>query len=291
MDYTLIIPYHIGTNSTRGEMLNELLESIPDMSGLEILLVNDKSTEPWQPLKKYEKTELRMLDNNGTGKGAGAARNVGLENSRGNVIFFADSDDLFHTTIFKNILEETKILENWDMILFKMDSFGTQNPKRHLNENKHIEKAKNGSIKSLASFHPPYGRLIKKDFLNENNIRFQEISHGNDVLFGVLLATNIEKDKLIFLEEIGYSIRDGHERLTSEININSTISRMKAISKANMACTEKGWSDCVKDNLRIAYLWNNQKIIPTLKVWQKTKDYPGFHTSGWTKLIAKIILK
>ncbi|MEC4986616.1 MAG: glycosyltransferase family 2 protein, partial [Oscillatoria sp. PMC 1076.18] len=64
----------------------------------EIIVVNDASTDnTLDILNKLVSNNypLKIITHN-TNKGAGAARNTGVNNSQGEILFFCDGDDLFY---------------------------------------------------------------------------------------------------------------------------------------------------------------------------------------------------
>ena len=87
-------------------VLKRCLDSIPQRQDVEILVVDNKSTEDNRraaiaicgqfPRVKYIQDEI--------GNGAGHARNIGLDNAKGKWLLFADSDDFFveNLTSFKS---------------------------------------------------------------------------------------------------------------------------------------------------------------------------------------------
>lgn len=94
---SIIIPFY-----NREEFLGEAIESVLAQSekDWELLLINDGSTDKSNEtakafVEKYP-TKIKLFSHEkNENKGAHAARNVGVANSRGKYITFLDSDDIF----------------------------------------------------------------------------------------------------------------------------------------------------------------------------------------------------
>src|SRR5690554_7988035 len=97
--YSVIIPHY---NCEDG--LERLLKSIPNKDTIEVIVVDDRSsTELFKDvINKSHLVNISGYINEGV-KGAGAARNIGLEKAKGEFLVFADSDDFFTLDAFKSI--------------------------------------------------------------------------------------------------------------------------------------------------------------------------------------------
>jgi glycosyltransferase involved in cell wall biosynthesis len=88
---TIIIPVY---NSE--SYLENCLDSVinQDYSNLEIILVNDGSTDKSIEICiKYSQIDSRIVVINSINKGVSSARNIGLKNASGKYVIFVDSDD------------------------------------------------------------------------------------------------------------------------------------------------------------------------------------------------------
>ena len=120
MKLSIIIPTY---NSEK--YIENLLDSISiqDYDNYEVIIVNDGSTDnTLNIINNYSKKNKRIkcitIDNSGPGN----ARKVGFENSKGDLLFFLDSDDyLPFNDVFKKI---TDIYENtnFDLLIFNFIS-------------------------------------------------------------------------------------------------------------------------------------------------------------------------
>ncbi len=90
---SIIIPFHNRIGWTLQAAQSALDQT---HANLEVILVDDSSTDDIQPLKDLaEKNNRLKLIENKRSRGAGGARNTGLDMTSGEYIAFLDSDDLF----------------------------------------------------------------------------------------------------------------------------------------------------------------------------------------------------
>ena len=117
--FSIVIP-----NYNKGKYVEECMESIfnqtIDKSKFEVIVVDTGSTD--NSLEVIKKYPVKLLQTEK--KGAGAARNIGIENATGTYIVFIDSDD-YLTSL--DVLEKLdNMVENQDIISlsFTKDNFG-----------------------------------------------------------------------------------------------------------------------------------------------------------------------
>jgi len=95
--------------------LEKCLDSVINqtLKDIEIIIINDGSTDnSLQIIKKYEKIDERIIViNNGSNKGLGKTRNIGLSIAKGEYIGFVDSDDWIDNRMFEILYENAKIFK------------------------------------------------------------------------------------------------------------------------------------------------------------------------------------
>lgn len=97
------------------------LESIPEREDIEIIVIDDGSTDnTWNNLLEYRNNHIQnkniILLYNEENKGVGYTINRGLDNAKGEYIVLLGSDDFF-TDNFKDSLE---LLDGTDLIYFNL---------------------------------------------------------------------------------------------------------------------------------------------------------------------------
>lgn len=187
-DLTIIIPHH-----NTPESLSSLLDSIGSHPGLQVIVVDDHSDrKPGKPAECREGHEdcVLFLENKTEIRGAGKARNIGLEHALGKWLLFADADDRFRPDWYSLVLPWMKT--GADLVYFAPDSVNTDTgkpSKRHVRNRQLVEDFLNhvqGSEERLRyRYWVPWSKLIRSDVVRKNRIRFDEIMYSNDIMFSV----------------------------------------------------------------------------------------------------------
>ena len=134
------------------------------------------------------------------GKFAGGARNTGLKYAKGMWLLFADSDDYFTDNatqlLYKHVNSESDII--FFNVISKFSDTGKEAYRaEHIKSI--INRSKNeGNMNALrCCYTVPWGKMIKRKLVKENNIFFDEVIAGNDMMFSVLCglsANNVSCD-------------------------------------------------------------------------------------------------
>lgn len=210
-NYTIIIPH-----KNIPDLLRRCLASIPERDDVEIIVVDDNSDVDVVNFKAFpslDRKNTRILFEKGdSGKGPGFARNQGLLHAQGKWIIFADADDYF-TVNFTALLD--KYAEAKEEILFftcqRQNLTGAIKPYPLINDA--IDQAKSGNTDAIVYGVPcPWGKFIKRDFLQRHTIRYQEITGGDDILFSLQMAIQLKHFKVV--KEDLYCIVDREGSLT-----------------------------------------------------------------------------
>lgn len=97
MDVSVIIPTY-----NRSKLVSYTLDSVkPELHpgvALEVIIVDDHSTDDTCDMVRANYPSVRLLTN--TGKGAPAARNTGLQAANGKYVLYLDSDDIIGENFF-----------------------------------------------------------------------------------------------------------------------------------------------------------------------------------------------
>lgn len=176
INYSVIIPHH---NSP--DLLNRLLNSIPQRSDIEIIVVDDNSDSAKKP--QTSSTDVKIIHVKAEdSKGAGRARNLGLKEAKGKWLLFADADDYYINNHIKK-LDELKD-SDYDIIFFDYD---TNLHSGHTPFKTRLNQMLNGGKRDRANFkhmsNVPWNKMYKRTFVIENNIQFEEIPIQNDAYF------------------------------------------------------------------------------------------------------------
>lgn len=105
---TVIIPFYNSQNEIT-DCINSVIKQT--YKNIEILLVNDGSTDDSLTIcKKAADNDKRIKIINIENQGVSVARNIGIEQSKGDYIMFVDSDDYVDSTIIEKLLNN--LIEN-----------------------------------------------------------------------------------------------------------------------------------------------------------------------------------
>lgn len=181
---SIIIPHH---NIPR--LLQRCIDSIPSSEGIQTIIVDDNSNPALVDFGLFPGKDRKGIEVYFTkeGRGAGYARNVGLQHAKGEWLLFADSDDFFTEGFYD-------VVSKWfgtdaDMVMFKADSVDCDTlapSNRNERINKRIDECLAGKItakEASVRVQSPWCRLIRRSFVEKNDIRFDEVMACNDTMF------------------------------------------------------------------------------------------------------------
>lgn len=241
---TIIIPHY---NSP--DLLEKLFNSIEFNASTQVIVVDDKSDKylsEYDIVKQKYTDRVEFFDNTTDKKGAGVCRNIGLDKAVGQWLLFADSDDYFcdnYYNIVSGYFDNTQ-----DMVYFMPTSVSLETGRvahRHeaykqlidkcLGGEKEVVYSKESGEKStivekcscqnnkkfkdycdemIYTFVTPWGKLIRRQMVLENKLRFDETLVANDVMF-VTKCAFCAKD-IIINDSIIYCVTRMAKTLTTK---------------------------------------------------------------------------
>lgn len=265
---SVIIPFY--SNFT---WLNEAVESVLEqtMNNYEIILINDGSPEnDTEFLKAYENKIIYLKTTN---RGAAAARNLGIENARGEYIAFLDSDDLWRPEKLELQLEYMK----YNNVIWSHTGYELFNSKngKILKVIDPFHFSGDVFIRSLTS--SPIATpciMIRREFLTKNpEIRFAEnMRYGEDSFFWLKIA-NLEPLGVINQTLSEVRIRGGNAALQARAQIEAKAQLWKYI-KANSHSISK--YDSIPKVIKIAYSMCHFNFKILIGIEKKLKIKPLF---------------
>ena len=213
INYSLIIPHR-----NTPELLQYCLDSIPVRDDVQVIVVDDNSDAEkvdfnhfpqWGGQYEYYFTK--------EGRGAGYARNVALEHAVGKWVMFVDADD-FLLPEAGEIFDGEKDTDA-DMVYFRTKAVKLSDRKtpasRGLRQNRMMERyfATGDETELRYELFTATNRLIRREMIVKNHIRFEEIQYSNDNLFAVEIGVNA--GKIVVRDKSVYCITSSNDTLTS----------------------------------------------------------------------------
>ena len=222
--FSIIIPH-----KNIPQLLQRCLDSIPARDDVQIIVIDDNSDldkvdfESFPGLNK-KNTEVYFTKE---GKGAGYARNIGLQHAKGKWLIFADADDFFMPCL-NDVMDKYRNDES-DVIYFKTISVDSEtltlSPRRtSIRRNNLLNNIKKTNNQDLfLIIEVPWGKLVKHDIIIKSNIVFQEVRYSNDVFFSAHLAA-VASHQSIDEREL-YCVTNTPNSLTKNLSVESLLIR------------------------------------------------------------------
>lgn len=185
--------------------LKNCMESVFKQSyrNIEILLINDGSTDSSPGICD----DLGNMDNRVKvyhikNSGSGPARNVGLENAKGDFAIFVDSDDWIDEKLVE-ILYKSYYRTKSDLVagrIVDVRSMPKNNKTGNTDEDiclvyEDKEKARENFIRMLRAgiIMGPVCKLYSLDIIRDKNIRFPELRRSQDIVFNYRYFEHVSK--------------------------------------------------------------------------------------------------
>lgn len=162
-----------------------LIQSFRDY---EVLLINDGSKDKSGAIcDEYASKDSRIIVFHKENGGVSSARNVGLDNARGEWVTFVDADDyLLPNTISKNIIND-----RYDLIQLRRTAGSYYNPQLKC---KQCLKVSGNAIIDIYC-HEVWGRIIKKSIIGD--IRFcTSLTIGEDLFFNIQILERVNSYRI-----------------------------------------------------------------------------------------------
>lgn len=217
--------------------LRECLDSVVNqtLEDIEIICIDDGSTDnSLNILKEYADKDSRFTILIQHNKGAGSARNKGMEIAKGEYIGFVDSDDWIDLDYYEKLYEKA-VKENADIVRTTFNIIYTDKAEEG-GQNKLIKKRikKNQLLSSNDHFGIIWNAIYKTEFLHDNNIDYfdTDLPMCHDVPF--TLRIEISAKKIIPFDKTNYYYRKNRFGQLTKLSLN----RIKCTLKAGTLISE-----------------------------------------------------
>lgn len=274
INYSIIIPHY-----NIPDLLMRCLKSIPVREDIQVIVIDDCSPDANRYLKDYLELSRPFLEYYSTlqGGSAGRARNVGLNHAKGKWLIFLDADDLL-TDDAEQILDET-INRPEDIIFYNTtcvmsDDFSKASDRNFYGHYFEEFVSNHDEIPFRYRFHSLWGKVIRRDLVISNKIRFDETRYSNDVYFSCLtghFAQNIAViDRPFFIVTERRGSLASSQFSKKGISLEECQVRFDVALKINLLLNKWGikvfpfqlfeYSDKMRDNFPWVYAKNLAKL-------------------------------
>lgn len=199
---SVIIPVYNAYDTIQKCLLSVQRQTYKDF---EVIIIDDGSTDLSASLcKSFCDKDKRFTYFYKKNEGVSTARNMGIENSRGESICFLDSDDTFSPDYLKHLSEDSA-----DLVITGAKVYGTNTIYSQYETNRNIAVSADNinELIRLGGINVVWGKIFRKDILNKFNIRFDEkFSYGEDTLFVVSYLLYCKNISLLNYEDYCYRI-------------------------------------------------------------------------------------
>ena len=180
---SIVVPAYNAVNVI-GLCIDSILKST--YKDFELVIVNDGSKDnTLEILQEYAKKDQRIRVIDRENGGQSEARNTGLRASKGKYVMFIDSDDYLDPDYLEK-MHECLIKNDADVVVSGYTCVDQEHKPYAVN------KYKNTRF-SQFSMLMPWGKLIKKDLLDKNNIEFENINYWEDHVFSFAIYSHASK--------------------------------------------------------------------------------------------------
>ena len=199
---SVVIPIFNTPKHLLEHCLRSIQDNIKEMEDVEVLMINDGSTEPHIVPLLQEKAQVdcrfRYIDK--PNSGVSNTRNMGIELSQGEYIAFVDADDYFEPNALQYMLETTK-KEKADVAMFGFCEDNDLIERETLRQRVEVnEEVMHTLFRNDMSRWYKYGlnlaavwaKLYKRSVILQNHVSFiQDIAPNEDGFFNLCLLSNL----------------------------------------------------------------------------------------------------
>lgn len=244
------------------DYLNRCIDSILNQTlrELEVICIDDGSSDrTLEILRTYEKQDPRVRVLSQENAGAGAARNLGLRQAKGEYLSFLDADDFFEPDMLRKAVETADGFQA-DYVVFGSDRY-------HMDTDSFEEVPWTILREDLPPYMPfsyrqltgnvflsfvgwAWDKVYRRSFVESRNLLFQEQRTTNDMLF--VFSALVTARRIAVVDQVL-----AHQRRGSGDSLSVT--------------REKSWH-CFYDALTAL----KERLVQENVYWELEKDYINY---------------
>lgn len=212
--FTIIIPHY-----NIPDLLMRTLASIPVDERIQVIVVDDCSPDAATYKERFPELSRPYLELYSTPKGgsAGRARNVGIGHAKGEWVTFMDSDDFFADNMLGLLMDIKDSKE--DIVFFKSTSVMSDDITQPSERESRCIELFEESMKKSSDFNLRYlfpqicGRVMKRQFIEDFNLRFDEVPCADDCWMSLMAGYHAKEIKIV--DKLLYIITERRGSLSS----------------------------------------------------------------------------
>lgn len=212
---SIVVPVY-NTEKYLKRCMDALLSQTLDKKKLEILIVNDGSTDSSPKIIESYRSkfpEVIKVYNKANG-GQASARNLGIQKATGKYVGFADSDDFVDATLFEKLCNKA-MAEDADLTECHYHSMLEQETTDENGLPTYKEIGTRGTIKAHEDVRElfinpqvsPWNKLYKRELLTDNKITFPEGMIYEDTAFYIKTLPFVKKHAYVDEKLVYYCVR------------------------------------------------------------------------------------
>ena len=269
VELSIIIPHY---NSP--DKLKRMLESIPMRDEIQVVVVDDISTQKLDELNELKEvfSRVEFYENTPDNKCAGGARNLGIKKAKGKWILFGDADDYFTADMFETV--EPFFDSEYDAVFFRMQAYIDDGSRKESdrchyyttlakNYSKKYNKCKDSLLKKWKiapieremrmGWVSPCAKMVRRELIEREKIEFEFVRIAEDNFFAVQVGCKAKK--VFAVDHLIYCVLDSEGSL-SKTKDPETVKLCKDIWDRCLEYIEKNESKSLKFRATVAQkLW------------------------------------
>lgn len=235
IDFSVIIPHR---NSI--QCLPKLLSTVPATEQVEVLIVDNSPV----PITRDDIDSSRAYElfYSAPERGAGGARNVGIEHARGRWLVFVDADDYLTPDAFDTFY--SYVDSDAEVLYFCSSSvyIDTGEPADRGNiHNQMVADYVQGRYdeqRLRIYFSTPWPKMVSHELVQRHAIRFDEVVASNDVIFSML--TGYYARSIEVVDKVVYMVTVSKGSLTMRHDTAVVMARYEVALRLNQFLREHG---------------------------------------------------
>lgn len=231
------------------------LDSILSQSfrDIEVVCVNDGSTDQTgKILDTYAEQDCRVRVFHRQNYGISETRNFALSQAKGQWLAFCDSDDTVCDKAYENMLAAA---EDVDLVIADFFDITDNRKKTRANLYRYKEKSDAEKVLSVVCL---WNKLIRKDFIIEHCVKFENVLLGEDMIF--LASLLVYNPRCVMIPTTVYY--HWHHNMDSDLSLTHRYGL--EYFKAHLYCRNRVLELLGKDIETFIYCQNSEPLMEAL---------------------------